>query len=62
VTYRCHCGRFLANVEATVDADHNIKKVEGHCSKHGLVVVTSWVWEDFFPEPHGVKESRGDGC
>ena len=46
------CGRFIANVEATVNGFEHITKVEGICKTHGTVNVTNqeWGYDDFFPE------------
>lgn len=40
-----NCGRFCKNVVAYKDEEGNIGKVEGVCSKCGLVDLTSGDWE-----------------
>lgn len=45
------CAKFLAKVNASVNLNGDILKVEGICKKHGVVEPTDWDYEDFFPVP-----------
>ena len=43
------CGKFCKDVFALMDADGNVKRVEGVCIKHGKVDLTNedWSYEQF---------------
>lgn len=45
------CGKFLKQVEATINGANEVVKVEGICKKHGVVEPTGWDYETFFPYP-----------
>jgi len=55
-----HCGRFIADVEATVSFDREIQSVSGFCNKCGEVFINKWDWEDFFPEETEQEEDIDD--
>lgn len=54
-----YCGRFCADVLASVNGFDQITKVEGVCRRCGKVDLTDadWCYEEFFPEPMA-KEMR----
>jgi hypothetical protein len=43
------CGRFVAKPAAHHTHENEIRFVTGICRKHGVVVLTDWDYEDFFP-------------
>lgn len=38
----CECGWFLRDVVAWIDGLDHIRRVEGVCKRHGLVVAHGW--------------------
>jgi len=46
------CGRYCADIHATINGLEYITKVEGVCSQHGMVDLTgqAWNYDDFVAE------------
>lgn len=59
--HRCeYCGRFVANVTACYDFNDAITQVFAECSKHGVIEVHDWDYDDFGP-PH-FDDQPQDNC